>query len=170
MTMCTKRKNFRTLLLILLAVSFRKPCQAFSPTKSTGIRYRTNAKQLPQELPLTFGIRKGYSPQDLSRQRHIHLFQSKGNIQVDGTARGFALFSLVLAACVWLFSIPPEFRRAHFCFVEKCVEERSKCYDCVTMSEWMDGVTEYYQKGGGVQFDFTVAEETKALWKGTASK
>lgn len=89
---------------------------------------------------------------------------------MDGTTRGLVLFSLVLAVCVWLFSIPTEFRRAHFCMVEKCVQNRAKCYDCVTFSEWKDGVTQYYNNGGGIQFDFTVAEETKAVWNGGISK
>jgi hypothetical protein len=98
------------------------------------------------------------------------LFQSKGESQVDGTGRGLALFSVVLAVCTWLFSIPPEFRRAHFCFVEQCVQERSNCYDCVTFSEWTAGVQEYYRSGGGIEFDFTVADETKALWRNAVSK
>ena len=90
--------------------------------------------------------------------------------QVDGTGRGVALFSVVIAVCIWLFSIPPEFRRAHFCVVEHCVQERSKCYDCVTFSEWTAGVQEYYRSGGGIKFDFTVADETKALWRDAGFK
>jgi hypothetical protein len=35
----------------------------------------------------------------------------------------------------------------------------------VTLKEWGDGVGDYYKSGGGVQFDFTVAEETKDFWK-----
>jgi len=98
------------------------------------------------------------------------LFQSKIESQVDGTGRGLALFSVVVGICIWLFSIPPEFRRAHFCVVEQCVQERSKCYDCVTFSEWTAGVQEYYRSGGGIEFDFTVAAETKALWRDAVFK
>ena len=105
-----------------------------------------------------------------TRHMDTHLFQSKDGAQVDGTGRGLALFSLVFAVCVWSFSIPPEFRRAHFCMAEKCVQNRAMCYDCVTFDEWKDGVAQYYRNGGGIQFDFTVAEETKAVWNGGMSK
>lgn len=162
------------IFLILVIVSIQKPCRGFSPPESVHYRYRTNAKHTngnQQIMSKPLGYQKDSFLSRLPKQRHAPLFQSrKGGTQVDGTGRGLAVFSLVMAACIWVFSIPPEFRRAHFCVVEKCVQERSKCYDCVTISEWMDGVTEYYQNGGGVQFDFTVAEETKALWKGTATK
>lgn len=49
---------------------------------------------------------------------------------VYGTGRGVVLQAAVLLFCVWLFSVPPEFRRAHFCFgVETCLTNRAKCYD-----------------------------------------
>ena len=47
-----------------------------------------------------------------------------------------------------------------------CLENRSYCYDCVTLSEWTQGIKDYYQNGGGVNFDFTVAQETKDFWAG----
>lgn len=100
----------------------------------------------------------------------IGLFGTKDGMEVQGTGRGLILFTIVMAGCIWLFSIPPEFRRAHFCIVERCVQERSKCYNCVTFSEWTVGVQEYYRGGGGVEFDFTVADETKAFWKDAVSK
>jgi hypothetical protein len=40
----------------------------------------------------------------------------------------------------------------------------------VTLSEWTTGVQEYYRNGGGVEFDFTVADETKAFWKDAVFK
>ena len=138
-------------------------CEGFSP------------RTIPVTTPLLCHDEtiKGIYP--LPPRRRVHaptfryvptsLFQSKMESQVDGTGRGVALFSVVIAVCIWLFSIPPEFRRAHFCVVEHCVQERSKCYDCVTFSEWTAGVQEYYRSGGGIKFDFTVADETKALWR-----
>lgn len=47
-----------------------------------------------------------------------------------------------------------------------CLENRLACYDCVTFGEWTHGVQEYYQNGGGISFDFSVAQETKDLWAG----
>jgi hypothetical protein len=105
-----------------------------------------------------------------TRCHQTQLFQSQNEVQVDGTGRGSVFFALVLVGCIWVFSIPTEFRRAHFCFVEQCIQERSKCYDCVTLSEWTTGVQEYYCNGGGVEFDFTVADETKAFWKDAVFK
>jgi hypothetical protein len=84
----------------------------------------------------------------------------------DGSGRGSVILGVVFAACVWIFSIPTEFRRAHICSADVCVENRASCYDCVTGQEWMAGVKDYYQKGGGVSFDFSVADETKAVWAG----
>ena len=49
-------------------------------------------------------------------------------------------------------------------------ENRDKCYNCVTTSEWVDGIKEYYANGGGVQFDFSIAPETKALFSGGLNK
>jgi hypothetical protein len=84
----------------------------------------------------------------------------------DGSGRGSVILGVVFAACVWIFSIPTEFRRAHICSADVCVENRASCYNCVTGQEWMAGVKDYYQKGGGVSFDFSVADETKAVWAG----
>ena len=91
--------------------------------------------------------------------------QARRRTAVDGTGRGVILQGLTLLVCIWIFSIPPEFRRSHFCVVDKCVQNRAQCYDCVTFDEWKHGIVEYYQNGGGVQFDFSVADETKAIWR-----
>ena len=56
--------------------------------------------------------------------------------KTDGTGRGKVIQFFVLVACVWIFSIPPEFRRAKFCPGPRdgspCVETPRKCSDCVT--------------------------------------
>ena len=46
----------------------------------------------------------------------------------------------------------------------RCAENRAACYDCVTGMEWIQGIKDYYANGGGVSFDFTVAEETKVRY------
>jgi len=83
---------------------------------------------------------------------------------VQGEGRGAILLGIVLLFNVWIFSIPPSFRRAYICSSPACEEQR--CNDCVTLTEWTDGIKDYYQNGGGIQFDFTVAQETKDLWSG----
>ncbi len=79
----------------------------------------------------------------------------------DGSERGYVLQVIVVAICVWSFSIPTEFRRASFCPTTRCVENRASCNDCVTFSEWKIKVIDYYKGGGGVNFDFSIDPATK---------
>lgn len=67
---------------------------------------------------------------------------------------------------VWIFSIPPEFRRQKICSTtcEQNRDSSSLCAACVTGPEWVEEVLDYYRNGGGVHFDFSIAEETKAQW------
>lgn len=39
----------------------------------------------------------------------------------DGSDRGAVLMGIVFLVSVWIFSIPPEFRRAHICTSDLCV-------------------------------------------------
>lgn len=153
--------TLRLMVTALVVLPFS--CQGFSPLVATQHKLTLRGFVQDSNSPLSKPL---YSAKHLTRQTNTHLFQSKGGAQVDGTGRGLAIFSLVFAVCIWLFSIPTEFRRAHLCMTEQCVQNRARCYDCVTFSEWKDGITQYYQNGGGVQFDFSVADETKAFWQG----
>jgi len=85
--------------------------------------------------------------------------------KIDGSREGNYLLVLALAICVWMFSIPTEFRRAHFCASNECVERRAACNDCITLSEWSTGVADYYKNGGGVEFDFSIDPATKKTWE-----
>jgi hypothetical protein len=68
--------------------------------------------------------------------------------------RGISLFLAVLLFNVWLFSIPPEFRRAKNCSAEQVrLNPDSKC---MTSEMWWGGIAEYYRTGGSVQFDFSI--------------
>jgi hypothetical protein len=77
-----------------------------------------------------------------------------------GTERGSILMAIVMAFCIWTFSIPPSFRRAHICYTQPCVEQRSACSDCVTGEEWISDVVDYYRGGGGIQWDFSIDPKT----------
>lgn len=57
----------------------------------------------------------------------------------------------VMILNVWLFSIPPDLRRQ-----EICLERRTSTLDCSTLGEWIGQVEEYYQNGGGINFDFSI--------------
>jgi hypothetical protein len=82
------------------------------------------------------------------------------NAAVDGSGRGLVLMALTLTACVWIFSIPPQYRRAHICATNV---ERS---DCVPLGSWASDVQEYYRHGGGIHFDFTIDQSTRDYWSG----
>jgi hypothetical protein len=74
-----------------------------------------------------------------------------------GLFRGSIVFFVVFLFNVWLFSIPTEFRRNRF-----CTEEEVRLYperNCMTSEMWLDGISKYYQNGGGAQFDFSIANK-----------
>lgn len=81
---------------------------------------------------------------------------------VDGQGRGKYIMSFVLFLCIWIFSIPPEFRRAHIC-TTSAATIRS---DCVSLGDWTQQVGDYYKGGGGVHFDFSIDQSTKDFWAG----
>jgi hypothetical protein len=74
---------------------------------------------------------------------------------------GGVLLTLVLTVCAWLFTIPPEFRRAYMCPAEiYCNQDPTVCQECTTWGQWFDGVGEYYKGGGGIHWDFSVDPKT----------
>lgn len=83
----------------------------------------------------------------------------KSNYATDSEARGVIIFGLVLAVNIWFFTIPTELRRGHWCFTPRCTENRSRCNDCQTVSEWSSDVMDYYRGGGGIHFDFSIEEK-----------
>ena len=88
---------------------------------------------------------------------------SSSSAQVnDGTGRGLYLLGIVLAACVWCFTVPPEFRRAFICS-EGCATNREApvCNNCITSDEWLAKVQDYYANGGGIQWDFSIDPNSK---------
>ena len=69
---------------------------------------------------------------------------------------GPVLLILVFILNVWIFSIPPTFRRAHL-----CSERDTNLYPdkCITAQSWVQGIQDYYRNGGGIQFDFTIEQK-----------
>jgi hypothetical protein len=104
------------------------------------------------------------------RQHNFSLHQSRHQ-DIDGTNdRGPILLVLSLVLVIWLFSIPPEFRRARICTLPVCVENRAACNDCKTTTELREGIVEYYRNGGGIQFDFSIDPATIEQNKQTLQK
>lgn len=104
----------------------------------------------------------------ITRSQRLYLAtpnpRRKSGDSVYGQGRGSVLLGVVLLLNVWIFSIPPYFRRVHWCATPTCIENHVACDNCVTVSEWTAGIAEYYRNGGGIEFDFTIAPETKKFW------
>jgi len=81
-------------------------------------------------------------------------FSPPDDNDVGSLGRGNVILVLAMVTCVWLFSIPTEFRRARFCTDEDVQLHPEK--GCTTFGAWRKGIAEYYAGGGGVDFDFTV--------------
>jgi hypothetical protein len=77
------------------------------------------------------------------------------SIDVDGMQTAPYILILVLFLCVWNFTIPVEFRRARLCSEQQVLDNPTS--KCITVSNYMNGIVQYYQNGGTVfQFDFTI--------------
>jgi hypothetical protein len=82
------------------------------------------------------------------------------NSAQDGTERGKPILALVLVGCLWMFTIPTEFRRAYICPDNPtCLENRAVCNNCWTTTEWKQGIQEYYSNGGGIVWDFSIEKK-----------
>lgn len=88
----------------------------------------------------------------------VQMKMSNNSADPSGQRRGLILFPLVLLFTAWLFTIPPEFRRAHLCSEQQVIDYPGKC---ITADTWINGVKEYYRNGGGIEFDFSIDPGTK---------
>lgn len=82
--------------------------------------------------------------------------EERGSDKVNnmiGIDRGLYIGAIVLAICVWFFSIPVEFRRTRI-----CNEADSRDYPklCMTPKQFTTGISDYYKNGGGIKFDFSI--------------
>ena len=79
---------------------------------------------------------------------------------IGGTGlEGKSLLLLGLLICLWGFSVPPEFRRSRFCSEAQIAENPDSM--CITGGQFVNKVVDYYSNGGGIQWDFSIAQETK---------
>ena len=84
---------------------------------------------------------------------------SKVQGQGGGTGlEGQTLLLLGFLLSAWLFTIPPEFRRKNLCGEEDTIRRPDVC---ITPGQFASNVAEYYRNGGGIQWDFSVADSTK---------
>ena len=92
-----------------------------------------------------------------------HSIIAPGDNDPTGLKEGKYLLILVMLINIWAFSIPPEFRRAQFCSEEQVRDNPES--NCITFDAWKDGIAEYYNNGGGVDFNFEVEGGNK--WIGS---
>jgi hypothetical protein len=81
-----------------------------------------------------------------------------------GIQRGLYIIGVVMFVNVWIFSIPPEFRRAKICTEEQVIAFPNS--GCMTSQTWASGIKECYANGGGVNFDFTIDKSVQPAWMG----
>ena len=139
-----KTSILSTTLMLLFAAS----SLAFAPA-STSIHARSNT--IPQSSSFV-------APTTTTTQLHGKSPPSGYQGTNDGIGRGIYLQLIVFGFCAWMFTIPPEFRRAHFCNADT---DRAT-QECVTEGEWIQGVKDYYAGGGGIKWDFSIDPKTKA--------
>lgn len=143
-----------TILSLALILVFAASTLAFAPT-STLISSRASTIHNNHGVVIL--------PQDFTSTT-TQLQERKYDGVDDGIGRGIYIQVVVFAICAWLFTIPPEFRRAYLCPADTFCQEPGSCTkECVTTKEWVDGVKEYYKNGGGIQWDFSIDPKTKAM-------
>lgn len=148
------RKFSSSILLIIVSISLL-PSTSFAFSLSGRISNPLRNRVLQSREQTTL-IRHNSEVGFSRMSSQLLLTEDEAKILRDSENRGNILFALVFAACIWIFSIPPEFRRAHLCTTEQCIQNRDKCYDCVSFSEWKSHVNDYYRNGGGFHLDFTI--------------
>ena len=87
--------------------------------------------------------------------------QKRKSASVGGMNTGIVLLLVSIVVNLWFFTIPPEFRRTRICSEQESAEYPDIC---MTERQFASRIAEYYKGGGGVQWDFTVAPETKEFY------
>jgi hypothetical protein len=89
--------------------------------------------------------------------------QKRRSEAIGGTGvEGKTLLFLGFFLSAWFFTVPTEFRHARIC------DERETAANpevCTTPGMFGSKVVDYYKGGGGIKWDFTVADETKAFFE-----
>mmetsp|Transcript_101 Transcript_101/g.163 ORF Transcript_101/g.163 Transcript_101/m.163 type:complete len:168 (-) Transcript_101:198-701(-) len=156
-------RQIRLVAFMLVTFLCADLARSFSPlqTRST---VRSSSQRLP--LPPVAGsasvwsghmTKQGRSSSAAAKSSNVVVLQSfklPEGADPTGLRRGIVVLGIVGVICVWIFSIPVEFRRAKLCS-ELQVQENPESR-CMTASGWASGIQDYYANGGGINFDFTV--------------
>ena len=178
LTICIVGARYRLWigLVILLYSELALPSYSFSTLKAeTRV---TNVRALAyqnERLGFETCLSSPKEVMQFQRNGHTGLGMTKKNSNFNrdevfgaSEARGNVFFALVMLLVIWSFSIPVEFRRARWCTSAQCVENRARCYDCVTTDEWLSGIATFYKThpvNEWVNFDFSVDPNNPFLIK-----
>lgn len=162
--MCSRQSSLRKVACLFCFTMLAHDSAAFSNSHQAlllGKPFQASARPVEQVKIRPF-VNNNFDFFPIGRGQVVLCGEKKrapgDNIQGTG-ARGQIIFAIVLSFCIWLFSIPVEFRRAYICTSPRCVINRKGCNDCKTLGELREGVTDYYRNGGGVQFDFSIEKK-----------
>lgn len=162
-----RKMNLQNILdqlsLLLLPLLLRQaPVDAFSPTGPVARRLASQ-----QRCHAAATLATPTNSVFFSSNHHQRLISrsSSASTQLgmarstDGTDVGIYILGFVFAICIWLFTIPPSFRRSNICTVSP---EVAPAVNCVSLQEWISDVGDYYKGGGGIQWDFSIDPATLA--------
>jgi len=142
----------------MLYVQQLQPVGAFSPASALARQNTRNDFDFPREtasLTIAKSSTTLFSEPPSSRKKTNDAL---------GIQRGLYLMAIVMFFNVWIFSIPPEFRRAKICTEEQVINFPDS--GCTTVDKWATGISDYYANGGGVHFDFSIDKSSQPAWMG----
>ena len=145
---------FRGALIVFAAVVLALCCCAAftvpAPQRASSLSSKPRQPRQPSQLSQKNG--RSFAERGTSA---LYGLKNYGADDTNGTKQGVYLFGLVGVLVVWIFSVPPEFRRARMCSEEQ-VRTAAPEKHCMTFSDWRQGIADYYSNGGGVTFDFSI--------------
>lgn len=170
----TFRLSRLPLLTFLILCTYTAQVSSFQPSSNRPLTITSNRPHLLPLLAPTRHDTTNITPNIKNSMNNLHaaattFSTSTTSLQMNftppsendptGLKEGFVLFGIVLLLNVWLFSVPPEYRRARFCSEEDvALYPDSKC---TTFKAWRTGIMDYYANGGGVQFDFSIDPDSR---------
>ncbi len=162
--MLSTGKLFSIILLALMGSEVLQQSSAFSPSISCrGPKHGCIHSQPGQETSFG-GSLPAKSKVTITSTVLFSEPPQKDVNKIIGIQRGLYLLGIVFFINVWIFSIPPEFRRAKICTEEQVIMFPNS--GCMTGSQWVGGIREYYTNGGGINFDFSIGKGQQPGWMG----
>ena len=156
LTVTMAGREFACAVLLLCLASFLQRSEGFIvlPRSAPAIGATKSRKKVVSSMPIS------------TMDRSTQLWKTQSDLdELQGTNIGKVILFFVMLFVIWGFTIPVEIRRSSICTDDRCLSDRSKCYNCKTLGELSQEVKEYYANGGGIKFDFSVDPNNPFLIK-----